>query len=247
MAVCYSQFAIRKEAVDDFATQQLRKQRTAKTTKKRIKMKTPRVITNYDKFPDSELSVIAGRVKQFMGSSTDFTNPTPPLTDHETATDDFNQKLEIANRGGSKREFAEKRESRKNLLRIMHRLASYVNYTANGSEAMLANSGFVMVSQDRNVPQPGIPARLRLKDHENSGQMRMDFDAEPDAWEYEYCIAHQTDPAEPLVWGEPVITRSSVRNIIEHLIPGDVYHVRVRARNHKGRSDWSDSVSFRVR
>ena len=210
-------------------------------------MKTPKVITNYEKFPDSELSVIAGRVKQFMGGSTDFTNPTPPLTDHETATDDFNQKLEIANKGGSKREFAEKRESRKNLLRIMHRLATYVNNTANGSEAMLANSGFVMVAPDRNVPQPGVPTRVRLRDYENSGQMRLDFDAEPDAWEYEYCIAPDTGGDELPIWSPPVSVRSGIRNVIKDLIPGAVYHVRVRARNHKGTSDWGDSVSFRVR
>src|SRR5690606_15138238 len=165
----------------------------------------------------------------------------------ETATDDFNQRLEVSNRGGSKREYAEKRESRKNLLRIMKQLATYVNFEANGNEAMLANSGFVLASPDRNVPKPGVPTGLRWKDHQSSGEMRLDFDAEKDGWEYEYSIAHATDEAGQLLWQQPVITRIGVANVVEQLIPGKVYYARVRARNHKGTSDWSDPVSFRVR
>ncbi len=210
-------------------------------------MKTLKVKTDYGRLSDDELSTLAGKVKQFMTNNANYTVTVPPLTDHETDTDDFVAKLEISSKGGSIREVALKNEARKKLLKTMRRLAFHVNNTANGDEAALVSSGFVLVAADRNIQAPGVPQWIRLTDHHQNGYLRFDFQPQRDVWEYEYTVSTETDDNGLPMWGPMETTTRSRMNLITPVTTGVVYRVRVRARNRKGRGDWSETASLMAR
>ena len=210
-------------------------------------MKKLRVLLDYSKLSDYELSTLAGKVLQFMTANGHFTTPEPSLTDYETAVTDFNQKLEVADKGGSTLEKRLKRESREVLLDLMRRLAFYVNTVGNNVGSVLESSGFRMIAPDRNVGIAATPERVRLADWHQRGNMKLDFDRVPDADSYEFQVSGEIDENGNRVWGEVQYTSRTRNNVVGSVIPAMLYFVRVRSRNRHGVSDWSELVSWIAR
>lgn len=192
---------------------------------------------------DDELLVRGSTVLQALTDNDHFPDVVPPLSDLETHLQDFQDKLSIARRRGSPQDTAIKNDSRQLLEATLKGLAFHVSQQSNGSLQMLLSSGFEISNYPRSGDVPDVINGVFLRDGRQSGQLRLDFNKQPLALLYEYCVAHTQDQDGEHVWNEPIMTSSSRQNIIAPVIPFKRYYVRVRAINGYGKSDWSEPVS----
>ncbi|SEO08275.1 hypothetical protein SAMN05216436_1329 [bacterium A37T11] len=210
-------------------------------------MRKNKVVSNYERLNDHELATLAGGVILGLDGNTNLPAPVPALADFTTLVDDYRAKLEVANKRGSALEISLKKEARENLLEALMQLSNYVNNTAKGNAPILYSSGLKLNEQPQSIPVPGVSTRLRLRDGQQSGYMNFGFDPVKYATEYEYTVAHERNEEGQLIWGDIIRTTSSRGNFINPVIPGQVYYVRLRARNGKGTGDWSETVSLMAR
>lgn len=213
-------------------------------------MRKDKVISNYGEWSDFELSTLAGRVVVAMNDSsaqTHFPSPDPELEVLEGLASDFIAKHEVASQRGSALQISQKNESRAALLAGLRRLAHYVNGIAEGRTSLLLSTGLVLVSAAKRLVAPGVTERIRLRDGALRGQMRLDFQAVKDAWEYEVNVGESVLGDPDMEWTRTFGTTSSRGNILTDLTAGVIYHVRVRARNGRGIGDWSEPVSLLAR
>ncbi len=209
-------------------------------------MRQNKVLTNYDRLNDHELTTLAGGVVLALTGNPNFPAPVPALPNFTALLDDYRAKLEVANRKGSTLEISLKKEAKATLLIAMRKLAIHVNLTADGNAPMLYSSGFPLGAQPQSTQVPARVLRVIVSDGRQSGQMRLDFEAVKKARDYEYQAGTKPEGSEEIVWGAILSTSTSRANIIP-VIPDEVYYVRVRARNGKGFGDWSEVVSLRAR
>lgn len=200
----------------------------------------------FSKIADDTMATLGTTVISAMTDNPNFETPVPALNDIQVLLDDYRVKL-AATRKGSPLNTSEKNVSRQALEKGLKQLAFYVDTVANGALHIILSSGFPVKSIASSVTAPTVPERLRLSDAPQSGQIRLDFNPVKKAWEYEYCYATELGDDGNVLWGEPLFTTTSRNNIIAPLIPGVVCRVRVRARNGKGASDWSEAVSLMAR
>lgn len=213
-------------------------------------MKKDKVITNYSKWSDFELSTLASRVVNAMHDSNTavhFPSPEPDLATLEVLTAEFVVRHEIASRRGSALEISQKNESREFLLIALRRLAHHVNGVADGRASILLSTGLILAANRKRLDEPGIPTSIRLRDGNLRGQLRLDFRPVAGAWEYELELGRSVADSLEIQWIEQITTTSSRGNVMTGLVSGVLYHVRIRARNGRGIGDWSEAVPLLVR
>lgn len=206
-------------------------------------MRKERVYTDYRRWSDDALATLAGRTVEFMTDNTNFAEPQPDLADYTVLVTDYRQKLEIARNRGSQVEVTAKNNARQALLRAMKQLGFYVNMTADGDAHILASSGLILVNQPQAMRVPYAPMYGMLEDGQRSGELNFRFEPIQNAWEYEYQLSSSMGPEGEPEWGDTVRTTHSQLNPVSDVVPGTKYYARVRARNAKGESDWSVTVS----
>ncbi|SEM77358.1 hypothetical protein SAMN05216436_107141 [bacterium A37T11] len=209
-------------------------------------MRQNKVLTNYDRLNDHELSTLAGGVVLALTGNPNFPTPTPTLADFTALVDDYRVKLDVANRKGSTLDFSLKKEAKEALQIAMRKLSININLTADGNAPMLYSSGFPLGAQPQATQSPDRVLRVLVSDGRQSGQMRLDFEPVKKAREYEYQAGTKPEGSEEIVWGNILNTTTTRANVIP-VTPDEIYYVRVRARNGKGIGDWSEVVSLRAR
>ena len=207
-------------------------------------MRTERVLTNYDHVSDAFLATLGGKTLSWMTGNGSYTDPKPSMADYETVVTDYRTKYETAVETGGKFDIAAKKLARLVLLESMRRLATYVNLTADGNANVLISSGFILASQPQSRVAPDVPLWVRLQDGPQRGQLKLSVAKVRWAWEYEYQVGTSAGEDDPIVW-LPTLhrTTNSRGTVIPNLTSGQLYWVRVRARNGYGPGDWSDPVS----
>lgn len=210
-------------------------------------MKKKRIITHYGNMKLDELHTLAGKVLNCMKDHIIYTDLPMEIEALEDIIQDFRQKWESAKNGGSKWDNAVKDEAKSTLLAAFSRLATYVNQKADGHLPSLLSSGFELEKESSVLRNPSIPAMVALVDGPQSAQMKLKFKKVPYCWLYEYQYTHELDDHGQPVWGETIVSRNTLTNLIAPVIPGRTYYARVRARNGTGVSDWSAVVSLIAR
>lgn len=193
---------------------------------------------------DDELLVRGSTVLQALTDNAFFPTPNPSLADLESKLQEFQEKLSVARRRGSPQDTAAKNDCRVELENVLKQLAFYVSMEADGSLQKLLSSGFDVSRYPRAGNVPNTITGVFLRDGKQSGQMRLDFNRDPQALLYEYCIANERDESGELIWGDAISTSSSRQHIIAPVTPFKRHYVRVRAINGYGKSEWSEPVSF---
>ncbi|SEN77236.1 hypothetical protein SAMN05216436_12184 [bacterium A37T11] len=207
-------------------------------------MRTERVLTNYSKISDADLSTLAGKTLTAITGNVHFPNPIPTVDDYTLLVNDYRTKHEAAAETGGKFEKTAKDLARLALEEAIKRIASYVNFTANGNANMLVSSGFTLATQPQDNSVPAVPLWVRLRDGSQRGQFRMDIAPVRSAWEFEFQVSNTKDEMGNIVWGNEVFATTRTRGtIIPNLQSVQTYWVRVRARNGRGQGDWSEPVS----
>lgn len=211
-------------------------------------MRKDKVKTDYSGVKDSELAILAGKIAGFMDGNTNFSADIKPTSaELLAAAEDYRVKHEIAINGGSSHDKELKKAAKVKLREMLTHLAHMVNVEAKGDTVALSSTGMMFNKQPTPLVEPGITDRIVLKDGRLTGQLRVDFDKIPDAYEYEVQIGEMDTVTEKVTWGDVHLTPSSTNTIIAPLTPGIWYHIRVRGRNKIGTGDWSDTVSRMVR
>lgn len=203
-------------------------------------------MTGFSKIPDDELATLGLTVITAMTANPNFETPVPALADVQLVVDDFHEKLS-ATRKGSPLNTSEKNYSRQTVEGELKKLAFYVNTVADGELHIVLSSGFPARKLRSSLDIPAVPERLHLSDTQQSGQLRLAFDSVKHAWEYEYTYATEVGVNGEPLWGDVLTTTDSRNNVIAPLEAGSICRVRVRSRNGKGLSDWSESISLMAR
>lgn len=207
-------------------------------------MYTPRVYLDYSRLGDADLATVGGKTVRDMTDNANFPDPTPELADYTTAVNDYRAKHEVASETKGKFATTAKDIARLHLLQQMKRLASYVNFTADGDANKLVGSGFTLIPPPTANGVPGVPLWVRVRRGAQKGQLNMDCAKVKHAWQYEYQLGRQLEENGPIVWEDTIHrTTRSKPNVIAGLAHLVTYWVRVRAMNGHGTGDWSGPAS----
>jgi hypothetical protein len=192
--------------------------------------------------PDSELDKFTGTVLLDMTGNPVF--PTLPtdatLVMLGAARVDFSDKLNKA-AGGGMQETEAKNLSRQELLKILRKIAGYVQITSNTREDVLS-AGFDTRSTNNAREPLAQPTGVRLKNGTAGQLVARTANPVKNANLYEGRASVDGGAG----WLPSVFTGDSRHIIFEGLTPGAVYTIQVRALGGlTGQSDWSDSVAHR--
>lgn len=211
-------------------------------------MRREKVKTDYTGVKESDLAILAGKIAGFMEGNTNFSADIKPSSaDLLAAAEDYRIKHEVAINGGSSQEKELRKEAKIKLQQMLTQLAHNVNGEARGNMVALSSTGLMFNKQPSPQQVPITTDRIVLGDGRLSGQLRVDFDKIPAAYEYEIQVGEMDAATERIEWDKMHLTSSSTNTIIAPLTPGIRYYIRVRGRNKIGTGDWSDSVSRMVR
>ncbi len=193
--------------------------------------------------PDDELLVQAGTVLQAMDGNANFPTPVPELEEVATARDDFAAKLAIARKRSGPEETSAKNDARLALMDLLKRLAFDVTSTAKGNLTVLLSSGFRTSACPQRGRVPEQPVNGRLVRGRQSGQLVFSMQKVPSKLYYEYRYGTKGEGEVEPRWGEPLVTTSSVGNVIAPVTPTVRYYAQARACNGYGKSEWSEPAS----
>jgi len=212
-----------------------------------------RVLGGFGQHRDSVLLVEADIVLTAMEGNPHFPDPTPSLSELESAYNEYLMNLVRVNwtRGRVDREL--KRESKARLATLLGELAAHVNFVAKGKLSILYTSGFPVFTGRKKGMVPGVPTGGRLSDGRLLDEIRFDFNplGRDLTYECRYAVWTSYDEVEPhspkLQWENSLFTTRSRNNVIKGMPSRSTVFIKVRAINSHGTGDWSDIVSLRIR
>ncbi|HEY5407073.1 MAG TPA: hypothetical protein VIJ92_08295 [Ginsengibacter sp.] len=133
-----------------------------------------KVVKSFKRLADAKLLTFAQNVTTSMASAVGvYPTPTPVLADINNMIGNYAELLQTS-ASRDRIQVALKNQSKQALLLMLSQLSDYVNLTAQGTEALLAMSGFDI----NKIPQPismKAPTRVVLLDGGNSGELLLKF------------------------------------------------------------------------
>ena len=193
-----------------------------------------------NKYSDAKVASNTATVLKAMADNVAiYTSPTPPLSQVQTALDNFTGVLARIPDGGRSTTLL-KKDSRRVLVGLMRQLASYVTVACGGKMENLILSGF---PPQKPVRTPvGVPARpqcLTVKHGQQLGQLVARINPVFGAAIYDYRLTPNTPGAVPVIEHD-----TASFHTFSSLIAGVNYTIEVSAAGTAGQSDWSDPVSL---
>ena len=212
-----------------------------------------RALAGFGHHKDNKILVEADVILTSMSGNPKFPDPVPPLSEVESAYNEYVACLVRANWTHCRIDRALKRESKARLANLLGGLAAYVNYVAKGELSVLYTSGFPVFTGRKKGVGPEVPTGARLSDGRVSDELRFDFNPLGRDMTYEYTYAiwisdEEVQPESPeLQWEKSLFTTRSRNNVIKGVPSRSTVYAKVRAINRHGVGDWSTAVSLRVR
>ncbi|MCZ4410668.1 fibronectin type III domain-containing protein [Cryomorphaceae bacterium 1068] len=173
-----------------------------------------------------------------VDGNANFPTPDPAIADL-TAQAELTAEWLEKSAFGDKRAIARRRRETAALLELMRRMATYVNFTANGDEDVILSSGFDV----RRKPEPSgplaQPIEFMAKRSEKSGEVVLDWKAidHAKAYQVEYTT---TDPASPEATWQVATVTSKSKASVNNLTRGTDYWFKVKAISGTKSSAYSD-------
>jgi hypothetical protein len=199
-----------------------------------------RVALGFTRLPDGDVDNFAAGVIKGIEGNAAYPAPPVPLTDLQSAADDFTAKVAQAKTGGVV-DTAAKNNSRETLVVMLRQLAGYVQLNCNNDLAILLSSGFQAMSTNRSASPLEQPQGLVLRNG-NSGQLVARVSPVKNTRMYEGRLKVLDGD-----WLPSVFTGDSQGITFDGLTPGTLYTAQVRAfGGSTGQSDWSDPSSHRA-
>ncbi len=192
----------------------------------------------------SAMTILAIGEKVLAGMSGNPSFPDPPVSMEilERALDDFSRAIQAQATGGTLAT-ATRNNARRKVMKLLSRLALYVEDKSNNDLPTLLSSGFP--ARNRSRAQVPFPKAVILNiTRRRSGQLNLQVRAIPNARGYQ-VVCTEVGPDGGLGRSPDAGVFTNSRSIpIGGLTPGKVYSFRVRAiGGSTGSGDWSDPVS----
>lgn len=210
-----------------------------------------RLITSFSRMGEAEFLFIAGRIVAAMSSNARFPQPwpapAPSAQDLSAALAHYRQALEAsASRDVSR--IAERQLARQELDDMLHRLAAYLEFAANGDEQALRSTGFELrriTNRPARTEMLDAPGLVQLSHGAQSGLIDLRADRSEGATSYEVQVT-QGDPSIEANWRHLTVAHTLRHVILSGLIPLQWVWVRVRGFGVPGAGRWSEPVGIVV-
>jgi hypothetical protein len=198
-----------------------------------------RVSMEFGSYADTELDAAAGKVVSGLTKNPAFPNPPVSAADLGKLASGYHTAIQASMHGGLQLTAA-KNNAREALLNALHQEAHYVQSVAGHDLETLLSSGFFASNGSRHTSSPLITPIVALVSDLGTTQLRVRLACVPNAKSYQVQISGNGNAG----WQDAGIYTKTRGIVIEQLVPGTVYNVRVRAiGGSTGASGWSDPVS----
>ncbi len=201
-----------------------------------------RVLQNFGRQTDAQLIAFTVAVIKGLTGNPALASPPVDLKVVQAAVDNLVAAI-AAQPSGGRAATAHKSDVRHELIRIVRKLALYVQDTCGGDRAVVLNSGFLAVTPNRAslpVEKPGIAG----VEFGNSAELVVKVNPVARARCYDVRTAAIGPDGVPGAWQNGGTFRSTRGMIVKNLTPGTTYSLQVRAfGGSNGHTDWSDPVS----
>jgi hypothetical protein len=144
-----------------------------------------KALTSFSELSDGNLESKAGFILSSLTENFNFTSPSPGLEVLAEARDAYSLSLTGA-RKGTRSEISIKKQKRAELIAVLNRLATYVNFIANGDRSILQTSGFDVNSENEPFPSLTRPTKVVISNGENPGELNVSVEKVPGALAYIY-------------------------------------------------------------
>jgi hypothetical protein len=141
-----------------------------------------------------------------------------------------------------------RKSARLTLTELLKRLIPYLELVAQGDTHILATTGYDLrkdVVRGTNTDILPAPVDFRVTHGAKSGSFDIHIAKLPGAGSYEVQIT-QSDPAIEGDWRHAMSSLTAAHILLEGLIPGQAYWVRVRGIGTAGAGVWTEPVNLIV-
>jgi hypothetical protein len=203
--------------------------------------KTLKVALNFTRLGDSDLLTTCYAVDTGMTGNDKFTNPVIEMPTFKTQIATLAAAIAAAQDGG-RSVIAEKNKQRALTIKMLTKLARYVEEVANNDLAILTSSGFQALTSSLTAKQPAKPAIDKIL-QKKTGELTV-VPTSVAARLYEtQCGALGPGGAPPASWTKVHAPNAKPGSLFTGLTPGTIYVFQVRAYTNSGWTDWSDPVT----
>ncbi|WP_266364895.1 fibronectin type III domain-containing protein [Tellurirhabdus rosea] len=202
-------------------------------------MTAVKITTGFSTYRDKELDQKAQYVLASLTNNSNFPNPTPTLADLQTAVTDYQQAL-VKAAGGARQDTLEKNLKRESLIRMLDKLAAYVQFMGKDNVTALQSSGFDLSKPRRPVGPLPKPENFKVEPGPSEGTMLVSVDAVRNA--KSYLIEYTSTPETPTSIWTPLVSSKSA-NLLTGLESGKQYVFRVAAIGSDPTRVYSDKIS----
>lgn len=192
-------------------------------------MRTPILANSFDLLCDNSLEAKAAAIVAAMTGNSNFPKPTPSIQDISSLLAAFNEEKEVL----------PKNKKRNELIRLLHSLAGYVSYIANGDQHKLKSSGFDITFEQKTPVQLCRPENLQIALGKNPGELQLSSSRVVGAifYNFQYTI-------DPITSNSLWISHIEAANnfTFKNLQKGKKYWCRVGAVGMNDKVMFSDAV-----
>ena len=204
------------------------------------KQKKVRVVKGYGRYADQPLLLAVSAAVDGMHGNLEVPKPPVPAADLNAAVITLGE-LTRANDGG-KKAIAAKNKQRQVVVKMMEQDAHYVEQVANNDPAIIAKTGFKIIS-GKTPPQQLDQPKIEKIVGGLTGQALVSVtpDGKARMFEIHYGV---TGPggALPTSWTTVPFAKARPATAVNGLTPGTSYTYQVRAYGTLGYTDYSDAV-----
>lgn len=202
-------------------------------------MKISKVLINYNKLSDPNLSQKAIDIKNSLTGNTNFNLASLSLASFTTLQQDFETALGLVT-SRDRVKIALKNQSRLLLLQAMYQLALEVNAQANGDRAKLLSSGFDLAYAGDNSVSITSPTDFKISEGLNNGELKFSCKKVLAAISYLFEYTDEV-PTEETKW--IALPASTKELTIKGLRSGTRIYGRIKAIGTKGQEASSEILS----
>ena len=207
-------------------------------------MAEARVRLGFRNATDAQIVAMADAVVAGMTNNIAFPQPSVDLATLEAALDQFKNAIATQAAGG-RAATAHKYQRREALMRLLRKLAHYVEGNCDNDLSVLMSSGFAAKSMNRAQSACPKAVIVRVKNG-RATELLVKVSAIANAKCYEIRCAALAEDGTPGRWQNSGLFTNSRIMTVSGLTPGKMYAFQARAvGGATGYGDWSDTVSHR--
>lgn len=187
-----------------------------------------------------EKVVLAKRLSKGLKSHPAYKNSTPIVEQLKDATQLLNKAIAIS-AYGDKRGIEARNLFEKQLDNVIRKAAAFVNHKAEGNTDLIRAAGFEVRNTNNQPSKLSKPQEVKAIRTEESGSLKLRW--KPVKNSRNYLVQYKLKgTGNKTKWNMLFSTRS--RYLLENLIPGKIYRIRVLAVGAKGMSTPSEVLEI---